>query len=50
LQTNKEVLPLQRIMETPDNSIELQIAAVLSDIRQKGYSSVLPFRGSGISK
>lgn len=30
-------------METSDNSIELQIAAVLSDIRQKGYSSVQPF-------
>lgn len=30
-------------METSDNSIELQITAVLSDIRQKGYSSVQPF-------
>ena len=30
-------------METSDNSIELQIAAVLSDIRQKGYSSMQPF-------
>ena len=30
-------------METSDNSIELQIAAVLSDIRQKGFSSVQPF-------
>lgn len=50
LQTNKEVLPLQRIMETSDNSIELQIAAVLSNIRQKGYSAVLPFRESSISK
>ena len=29
-------------MET-DNSIESQIAAVLSDIHQKGYSSVQPF-------
>ena len=29
-------------MET-DNSIESQIAAILSDIRQKGYSSVQPF-------
>lgn len=35
--------PLHRIMETSDNSIELQIAAVLSDIRQKGFSSVQPF-------
>ena len=39
----KKYLPLQRIMETTDNSIELQIASVLSDIRQKGYSSVQPF-------
>ncbi len=30
-------------METTDNSIELQIEAVLCDIRQKGYSSVQPF-------
>lgn len=30
-------------METSDNSIELQIASVLSDIRQKGYSAVQPF-------
>ena len=30
-------------METSDNSIESQIAAVLSDIHQKGYSSVQPF-------
>jgi hypothetical protein len=30
-------------MDTSDNSIILQIAAVLSDIRQKGYSSVQPF-------
>ena len=30
-------------METSDHSIELQIAEVLSDIRQKGYSSVQPF-------
>ena len=29
-------------MET-DNSIESQIAAVLSDIHQKGYSSAQPF-------
>lgn len=36
-------LYLKRIMETSDNSIELQIATVLSDIRQKGYSSVQPF-------
>jgi len=26
-----------------DNTIESQIATVLSDIRQKGYSSVQPF-------
>ena len=31
------------IMETSDNSIESQIAAVLSDIHQKGYSSAQPF-------
>lgn len=30
-------------METSDNSIELQIAAVLSDVRQMGYSSIQPF-------
>ena len=30
-------------METSDNTIESQIASVLSDIRQKGYSSVQPF-------
>ena len=30
-------------MENSENSIELQIAAVLSDIRQKGFSSVQPF-------
>lgn len=30
-------------METSDNSIESQIATILSDIRQKGYSSVQPF-------
>lgn len=36
-------LYLKRIMETSDNSIELQIATVLNDIRQKGYSSVQPF-------
>ena len=30
-------------METSENTIELQIAAVLDDIRQKGYSSVQPF-------
>jgi hypothetical protein len=30
-------------METSDNSIELQIAAVLSDIRQKGFSFTQPF-------
>ena len=36
-------VPLQSIMETIDNSIELKITEVLSDIRQKGYSSVQPF-------
>ena len=30
-------------MENSENSIELQIAAVLSDIRKKGFSSVQPF-------
>ena len=30
-------------METTKNTIESQIAAILSDIRQKGYSSVQPF-------
>ena len=30
-------------METSGDSIELKIAGVLSDIRQKGYSSVQPF-------
>ena len=30
-------------METSDNTIESQIAIILSDIRQKGYSSVQPF-------
>ena len=30
-------------METSEDSIELKIAGVLSDIRQKGYSSVQPF-------
>ena len=30
-------------MENSENSIELQIAAVLSDIRQKGFSSVQAF-------
>ena len=30
-------------MKTSENTIELQIAAVLDDIRQKGYSSVQPF-------
>lgn len=36
-------LYLKRIMETSDNSIELHIATMLSDIRQKGYSAVQPF-------
>ena len=31
------------MMETLDNTIESQIAAVLDDIRQKGFSSVQPF-------
>ena len=31
------------IMETSEITIESQIAAILSDIRQKGYSSVQPF-------
>ena len=31
------------IMETSENTIESQIAAILCDIRQKGYSSVQPF-------
>ena len=30
-------------METSEITIESQIAAILSDIRQKGYSSVQPF-------
>ena len=30
-------------METSEDTIELQIAAILSDIRQKGYSSLQPF-------
>ena len=30
-------------METTENTIESQIAAILCDIRQKGYSSVQPF-------
>ena len=30
-------------MEKSDNSIELKITAILSDIRQKGYSAVQPF-------
>ena len=31
------------IMETSEKTIESQIAAVLSDIRQKGYSPIQPF-------
>ena len=31
------------MMKTSDNTIELQIAAVLDDIRQKGFSSIQPF-------
>ena len=34
---------LYNIMETSGDSIELKIAGVLSDIRQKSYSSVQPF-------
>ena len=34
---------LQLIMETSGKTIESQIAAILSDIHQKGYSSVQPF-------
>ena len=30
-------------MGTSENTIELKIAAILSDIHQKGYSSVQPF-------
>ena len=30
-------------MDKQDNSIESQIAAILADIRQKGFSSVRPF-------
>ena len=30
-------------METSENAIESQIASILRDIRQKGYSSVQPF-------
>jgi len=31
------------MMETLDNTIESKIAAILDDIRQKGFSSVQPF-------
>ena len=31
------------IMETSENTIESRISAILSDIRQKGFSSVQPF-------
>ena len=31
------------MMKTSDNTIESQIAVVLDDIRQKGFSSVQPF-------
>ena len=30
-------------METSENTIESRISAILSDIRQKGFSSVQPF-------
>ena len=35
---------MHSIMETSDHTIKLLITEVLSDIRQKGYSSVQPFR------
>ena len=38
------------IMETSENTIELQIAAVLDDIRQKGFSSVQPFSIGKVEK
>ena len=41
--TINSFVPLQSIMEKADNSIELKITEVLSDIHQKGYSSVQPF-------
>ena len=39
----KMKVTLKSIMETLDNWVELKIIEVLSDIRQKGYSSVQPF-------
>jgi hypothetical protein len=39
----KMKVTLNSIMETLDNLVELKIIEVLSDIRQKGYSSVQPF-------
>ena len=38
------------IMETTENTIESQIAIILSDIRQKGYSSVQPFSIGKVEK
>ena len=40
---SRKVVTLQLIMETTGNNIESLIAAVLGDIRQKGYSSIQPF-------
>ena len=37
-------------METSENTIESQIAAILSDIRQKGYSSLQPFSIGKVEK
>ena len=37
-------------METSGNTIESQIAAILSDIHQKGYSSVQPFSIGKVEK
>ena len=42
LLVSKQLVSLHSSMET-DNSLELQIAAVLSDIHLKGYSSAQPF-------
>ena len=37
-------------METSDKSIESRIATILSDIRQKGYSSMQPFSIGKVEK
>ena len=37
-------------METSDKSIESRIATILSDIRQKGYSSLQPFSIGKVEK